>query len=285
MKIFPREKILQDDKLLFAKWKTNTVSSREFVLMQENAFVFVVKGKKLLYQGEQIIKVGTQQLLVLKKGIHCMTEYLAEDGTFEAIVIYFGNAFIEHLRLVDQLGEDQAHYSNQEVLLLDRNKIIDSFINQYCSYIEESTNDRNILKLKVEELIYLLLNKHPHSKYFFHAILNQPNDLRILMERLYRENYTMDKLAQISNRSLSAFKRDFGRVFQSSPAKWILSRRLSDACVLLVNSDKSMSEIAFESGFETLSQFDKAFKRFFKTTPSAFRASPAELNRQNIGPF
>ncbi|WP_343540070.1 AraC family transcriptional regulator, partial [Sphingobacterium thalpophilum] len=111
------------------------------------------------------------------------------------------------------------------------------------------------------------------------------NVLRILMEGLYRENFTMAKLAELSNRSLSTFKRDFGRVFQSSPAKWILFRRLSDACVLLVNTDMSMSEIAFESGFETLSQFDKSFKRFFKTTPSAFRTNSRELNRQNIGLF
>ncbi|MDR6527907.1 AraC-like DNA-binding protein [Chryseobacterium rhizosphaerae] len=271
MKTFPQEKILKDDKLLFAKWKTNTVSTKQFILMQENAFVFVLKGKKVIVQDGDILEINNQQLLILKKGVHKMTEYLAEDGTFEAIVIYFADAFIKHSRLFDNVGPSQSGIVNQDIMIVGKDKMINSFVVQYCNYILENENDALIMELKVVELTHLLLKKYPQTQRFFTSIIQQSSDLRSLVEKLYKENYSISQLAYFSNRSLSKFKRDFKSKFQCSPAKWILSRKLTDVRFYLVNTDKNMSEIADETGFESLSHLDKSFKRLYGITPSAFR--------------
>lgn len=273
MKIFPPEKILKDNRLLFAKWKTNSVSKREFVIMQENAFVFVLKGEKIIVHEDHVTRVNSGQLLVLKKGIHKMTEYLAEDHLFEALVIYFGDSFIKHLPNFNEPTTDQSPLKGDDILLLDRNKVIDSFVNQYLHYVDENINDSHILELKVAELIYLLLKGYPDAKSFFVSVIRKSSDLKDIMEKLYKENYTISQLAGFSNRSLSAFKRDFTKTFHCSPAKWILQRKLSDVCFHLINTDKNVSEIAYECGFGSLSQLDKSFKKEFNTTPSAFRST------------
>jgi len=282
MKQFPKEKILENNKLLFARWKTNTVSTKQYILMQENAFVFVIKGKKIIFRDKEILEVNNKQLLIVKKGIHNMTEYLAEDGVFEAIVIYFNDTFIKKMKLFDDVSIDTNQPNikalNQQILVLNKNKTIESFVVQYVVYIQENENNQTILTLKVNELIYLLLSTYPYTRQFFSTIIYERNDLEDMVEKLYKENYTIDQLAKFSNRSLSTFKRDFNRIFQSSPAKWIVSRKLSDACVLLLNTNKSISEIAFESGFESLSLFDKSFRRHFKITPSFFREQLVNQN-------
>lgn len=275
VKTFPKEKILKDDKLMFAKWKTNIVSTKQLILMQENAFVIVTKGKKIIFHDEKILEVNNNQILLLKKGVYTMTEYLAEDGFFEAIVIYFNKALIRQANLLLN-SIHQTHWLLPEMLILDKNRIMDSFVTQYFSYIKENENTRALLELKVVELIYLIIKRNPNSKDFFNSIGQQSSDLSDLMEKVYKENYTIDQLARLSNRSLSVFKREFNSIFGSSPARWIRTRRLSDARVLLSHTDKSISEIAFACGFNTLSQFDKSFRKHFHKTPSSMRTETTD---------
>lgn len=271
MKAFPKEKILKDGNLLFAKWKTNSASTKQFVLMQENAFVFVLNGKKIIAQ-EKDIEVDNTQVLLVKKGIYKMTEYLANDGTFEALVIYFNNTFIKQSTVLEIYNSEQSS-CNIDIIVLNKNKIIDSFIKQYLSYIQENENNQSILELKVTELTYLLSKQNPRAKQFFNSITQQDDNLKTIMENLYKENYSIEELAGFTNRSLSKFKRDFAKTFNCTPANWILKQRLTEAQSCLLTTDKSISEIAYQCGFSSLSQFDKSFRRYFGFTPSSFRSS------------
>ena len=72
------------------------------------------------------------------------------------------------------------------------------------------------------------------------------------MEDNFCYNLSLEQYAQLCNRSLSAFKRDFSKVFNTTPGKWIATRRLEHANMLLRSSEKSVGEVAFESGFENL---------------------------------
>jgi AraC-like DNA-binding protein len=75
-------------------------------------------------------------------------------------------------------------------------------------------------------------------------------------------NLKMEEFAKITARSLSAFKRDFMRVYGTTPGKWLMEKRLNNAFHLLTNMGKTVSEVCFESGFESTS-----FQSFL---PSAF---------------
>ncbi|MFT4073054.1 MAG: AraC family transcriptional regulator [Dysgonamonadaceae bacterium] len=266
IKIFPKERISQAENVIFAKWKTDSVSTKQFVGMRENAFVFVLKGKKNIFKDGKPVTIGKNELLILKKGVHEMTEYLAEDNLFEALVIYFDSKFIAHLKSID-IPENNDE--NAQMMVLPREETIDSFVMQYMSYLDE--NDVVLQQLKVAELVYLLIKKYPGTKAFFASLIRSNTDLKMLMEKLYKENYTVAQLAGFSNRSLSSFKRDFIKEFGITPARWISVRKLSEARQELINTNKNVSDIAYECGFESLSQFDKSFKKEFNVTPTVFR--------------
>jgi len=75
----------------------------------------------------------------------------------------------------------------------------------------------------------------------------------------------------LCSRSLSAFKRDFVQVFNASPGKWLLEKRLNHAMHLLSNMGKTVSEASFESGFENPSHFSRAFSQRFGFTPASMK--------------
>ncbi len=91
------------------------------------------------------------------------------------------------------------------------------------------------------------------------------------MEANFSFNLKMEDFAKLSYRSLSAFKRDFEKLYATSPGKWLLENRLQHAKHLLTRGGRTVSEAAFESGFENSSHFSRAFSKKYGTPPSAIK--------------
>lgn len=58
--------------------------------------------------------------------------------------------------------------------------------------------------------------------------------------------------------------------------------RIDQACRLLAESNRTISEIAFECGYETLSHFNSKFRTFMNMTPSKYRRSLAGVSGQSF---
>ncbi|MBK6483295.1 MAG: helix-turn-helix transcriptional regulator [Chitinophagaceae bacterium] len=80
------------------------------------------------------------------------------------------------------------------------------------------------------------------------------------MEDNFCFNLKLEVFARLSNRSLSAYKRDFLRLYHTTPGKWLLEKRLHNAKHLLSHLGKTVAEAAYESGFENVSHFSRAYK-------------------------
>ncbi|WP_426478264.1 helix-turn-helix domain-containing protein [Chryseobacterium sp. CBSDS_008] len=71
---------------------------------------------------------------------------------------------------------------------------------------------------------------------------------------------------------MSAFKRDFQKIFGIPPRQWLQLRRLKEAHFLLTQKGRSVSDIYLDLGFENLSHFSFAFKKQFGYPPSSLQA-------------
>jgi AraC-like DNA-binding protein len=78
--------------------------------------------------------------------------------------------------------------------------------------------------------------------------------------------------------SPSHFSREFSSTFGESPHQYLLTRRLERAAALLRTTDRSVTEICFAVGWNSVGSFTTSFGRVFGLTPSAYRAKfpPAE---------
>ena len=82
----------------------------------------------------------------------------------------------------------------------------------------------------------------------------------------------MGRLASLMHLSESRFYHAFKECFGMAPAEYIMRRRISFACVLLSESDISVTEASEASGFCTAAYFSSVFKRYMGCTPRAYRA-------------
>lgn len=87
----------------------------------------------------------------------------------------------------------------------------------------------------------------------------------------FQEKVSLEEAAQLSNMSVSAFSRFFKSRVNKSFSDFLTDVRISHACKLLHESDLNISEISYECGFFTLSNFNKLFRERIKKTPMEYR--------------
>lgn len=91
------------------------------------------------------------------------------------------------------------------------------------------------------------------------------------IEKNYSQNFTIADLAKSANISESAVYKLFTRYLNASPKQYIRKCRIRHATALLLNTNKSISDIAIETGFYDQFYFSKEFKKEFGVSPSTYR--------------
>jgi AraC-like DNA-binding protein len=92
-----------------------------------------------------------------------------------------------------------------------------------------------------------------------------------LADGRYFEPLDVDDLAAAAGLSRAHFSREFRRAFGESPHAYLLSRRLERAAALLRITDRSVADICFSVGLQSVGSFTTSFGRAFGVSPTAYR--------------
>src|SRR4029077_14650681 len=93
---------------------------------------------------------------------------------------------------------------------------------------------------------------------------------RDLADARYAEPLDVEDLARAAGLSRAHFSRQFRRAFGVSPHAYLLTRRLERAAALLRNTDRSVAEVCFDVGLQSVGSFTTSFKRAYGRTPTAY---------------
>ena len=87
-------------------------------------------------------------------------------------------------------------------------------------------------------------------------------------------SWTLSDLAKLSNMSRGRFAQRFKEVLGQSPLQYLTDWRLQKAKLLLKESNLSIAEVGFRSGYQSLPSFTRRFGKQFGISPGAFRKEP-----------
>jgi AraC-like DNA-binding protein len=88
----------------------------------------------------------------------------------------------------------------------------------------------------------------------------------------YREKFSLPGVARVVNMSATYFSEKFKQATGLNFIEFVARTRIEKARNLLQNPNLRISEIAFEIGFQSLSQFNRTFKKVTGRSPSDYRA-------------
>ena len=92
------------------------------------------------------------------------------------------------------------------------------------------------------------------------------------MDAASHEDWSIRRLARVSHVSEAHFARSFRQAFGVPPHRYLLTRRIERATALLRDSDRPITEIAFDTGWQSLGTFGRTFRDVTGESPSALRA-------------
>ena len=108
-------------------------------------------------------------------------------------------------------------------------------------------------------------------------ILQDPDLLRRLlrakdrMDAASHEAWPVQRLAEVSGVSQAHFARSFKQAFGVPPHRYLLTRRIERATALLRDTDLPITEIAFQTGWESLGTFGRTFRDVTGKSPGEVR--------------
>ncbi len=158
-----------------------------------------------------------------------------------------------------------------KIRIFNNHPLLQSCFTSLLPYFDITTPfPENIAALKITEAISILREIDKDIDGIL-ANFEEPGkiDLAGFMEKNFMFNMPMEKFGYLTGRSLTTFKRDFKRAFNTTPQKWLTQKRLELAHYLFVEKNKKPVEVYYEIGFENLSHFSFAFKKQFGYNPSA----------------
>jgi AraC-like DNA-binding protein len=163
--------------------------------------------------------------------------------------------------------------ATQKIHTFSNHPLLQSCLASLIPYFDMRDLPDNIAQLKITEAISILriIDKDIDN---ILANFEEPGkiDLAGYMEKNFMFNMPIEKFGYLTGRSIATFKRDFKKVFDSTPQKWLTQKRLELAHYQLVEKHKRPVDVCYEVGFENLSHFSFAFKKQFGYAPTELTA-------------
>ncbi|WP_173002990.1 AraC family transcriptional regulator [Chitinophaga sp. SYP-B3965] len=244
----------------------------------EYELTWIVKGSGKRYAGSNMAGFSDGDLVLLGPHVpHCWKLQPAGKNA-RSVVIQF---------TADFLGE--GFFSKAEMVniqkLFQRSSCGIQFIKRTPALVQEQIKELTEEKNNFKQLILLLeiLQQLAVSKEYvlldqqrLSAELSPANQARInpifayLVEN-FRKEVSLNKAAAIANMTPNAFCKYFKRITRKTFMETVIEYRINYATQQLIQSDKTISDICFDSGFGDISHFYKMFKAKMQVSPLHYR--------------
>ena len=251
----------------------------DFPVTDQACFLYVLEGDFQYQVDAEDINIPTNYSLFLNcinsgRQVHNSNS----ESNCEIVIVTFYPDILKKIydrELPSLLNAPKRVISNKSSEKINNNFLIHKYIEGLLFYFENpSLINEDILVLKLKEIILLL--SQTQNVESIQLILSQlfspaTYTFKQIIEAHLFSQLTIEELADQNNLSVSSFKREFAKLYNDTPANYIKTKKLEKAAELLLVSDKRITEIAFDCGFNDLANFTKSFSDKYNINPTNYR--------------
>lgn len=257
----------------------------KYFVETESCFLYVDKGNFQYRTPNKLLSFEISEGLLSKCGNFFIEQSTAnnpieENEELTVFAAYFFPDIIKEF-FVNDLSLEQLTL-NYDATKVPVAPLLKSTIESIDFMLENSAiADDNLVATKIKELIILLSkSEQSNSLSTFIATLFSPYeyDFKEIIESNLYTNLSLSELAHLTNCSLATFKRKFTSVYNESPGKYFLQKKVEYACQLLKRPSYAIADVAFDCGFETVNNFNRMFKKTTGKSPTEYRKMHLSLN-------
>lgn len=244
----------------------------EWIYMLSGKMCYYINGKKIVLNEKDVLMINARQM-------HYGYSYKKQNCRFLCVLFHpslFGSNQILLQKYVTPVIEnadcEYLHFHSTQA----RGRKIAEYLEQIHYLKEKAANAYEMQVIAVMLQLWgsllqcgeLVIQDNKSGRNNDLAI--QKNMVSFIYQN-YAEQLSLNEIAASGNVSRSKCCLIFKHYLQQSPVEFLNMFRLKTSCMLLRNTQKSVTEIAFSCGFNHLSYFSKLFVRNFGCTPREYR--------------
>ena len=241
------------------------------VYFASNALYYVESGSAVLRSAREDVSIKKGEIAIIKQHSRLDIQKIKDKSgsDFESIIFYLFPDFVTEFSKRTKLATDRTTSITADIIHLGKQQSLKVFSESLLPLFENRQLKPSEIKEKTFAALQYLSKQNKQLLHFLTANSKPIKiDLYEFMIHIEVNNYSVQELAKLTGRSLSAFKRDFYDVFETTPHQWLLHRKIDYAEQVLNRKEMKASDIYFMLGFNELSHFSAAFKKIKGISPS-----------------
>lgn len=254
---------------IFVSCKKEKHYSRELIL-EQHALVYVITGMLELSYAHQLHRFGPgTTLLIPRNQLGRMAKLPEGNEPFRSVSIVFPEELLRKFYASRPENPAQGKWTGH--LALEQHPLLTGLFASLIPYFEMHDElPSELAQIKIAECLTILDACNSDVRRLLGSF-EEPGkvDLASFMEQHFLYNLPLEKFGYLTGRSLTTFKKDFQKVFKTTPGRWLTQKRLEFAHYQIAVKRRKPTDIFVEAGFENLSHFSFAFKKQFGYSPGA----------------
>ncbi|WKN30940.1 AraC family transcriptional regulator [Porifericola rhodea] len=243
----------------------------------EYELTLILNSQGMRYVGDSVQRFLSGDLVLIGSNLpHCWQNSGVYEGNAKSIVIQFdkehiGNTILykkelHHIHHLLELSSHGLHLSEKAV------QKIQPLMEQMLS---ENEFERYLILLQILNIMaqseYKVLSESSYAYQLNHRASQRVNDIYAYVTAYYQSKINLSDMAEHIAMSEEAFCRFCKKTLKKPFFVFLNEYRINKACELLVDSDLSISQVAYECGYESLPFFYRQFQKFTNHSPSRYR--------------
>ena len=233
--------------------------------------VRILNGTLTVYMDDEEITAKADAIVFINSEV--IHGYLPNNCIYEVI-----DFDVDEILLRTSLCKDILHtFTNNQVKVLPFNSEeeinLHNITNRLFTLAAGQSNKQDLLLLSaLYELLGTIYSNHHYIENFkSSANVKMFKPLLDFIEKSYMNPISLNEMARISGMGINRFANSFRDFFHQTPVEYLNAYRMEKACILLINTTSSITEIAYQCGFNDSSYFVKVFKKYKGITPKKYR--------------
>lgn len=270
--VYEYKKLTYQEKTIFGKIVMGKFDRIEKYFQENEAcFMFVDNGDMILRTPYQTIHINDGDGLFAKCGNYFFEKQSSEQVTL--VAAYFYPEIIQQIFPENILSSTYTTNYDAKRVVID--KLLSDFKTN-ISYLIENPEvvDETFLLTKLKEFIILLSKSEnaPSISHFISAFFKPYQyEFQTIIENNKFSDLSLNELAMLCGISLATFKRKFNAYYSTSPKQYLISEKIKQAAKKLKVKENRIVDIAYDCGFQTVTSFNRNFKKIMHLTPTEYR--------------
>lgn len=271
---------------VYAKRKKAPYFGVNWHFHDEFELMYIIKGEGVRIVGDRMDYFNKEELVFLGSGIpHVFkNDKNASQNEVDYIVVKF-NRIIggQDLFKIPELASINRFLKRAGKGLIFSDTTVMKLKKQLIKLVKSKNEDRIILLLKVLKILSAQEDYNELSADTFllkNTSAGEDRTKKVInyISENYNKNISLEDLASISYMTTNSFCRYFKNRTGKTAFQFIREFRINNACQMLINGEKNISQICFDTGFNSLSSFNRVFKSLKHISATEYKSKYSTLS-------